>query len=227
MKSTYPVLAIMMIFSVLASGCVQSGGNANAGGQDTANEFQPPLSAFQPGAWSRVSLTMTSAKPVEFTYKSVEAVIGGVAYSGIETDTLSGSALVLWERGKDRFVEEAKMYSLSKFGQLTLCNSIKTEPQNLPAMADPYAKETDGVTLLGAGTYTTPTGKTVSVSKYKVDVSGTVGEYWYSNQVPFVIARSETNVTVAGKEITSKMELQDFGSGAASAFTDKDFEKCN
>jgi hypothetical protein len=103
---------------------------------------------------------------------------------------------------------------------------VTTEPQNLPSTTDPYAKGADGVTLLGTRTYTTPTGKTVSMNKYAYSKSGVTGEYWYSSEVPFSIVKSDTKMTVVGKEVNTLMELQDFGTGATSAFTQKDLDKC-
>lgn len=241
MKFAYPILAILVIASVLASGCVQQGANGGTGGAENQGGQQggqtnppqnpptapPSPSVLQPGAWSKVAMTTTSAKAIEFTYKSVEVTLGSIVYTGIETETSTGGdSLVLWEKGKDTSVGGVKIYSLSKVGQLTLCNAITTEPTNTPNTQDPYANGAEGVTSLGTGTYTTPTGKTVSVNKYKYDKSGMTGEYWYSSQVPFVIVKSETNTTVVGREVNTKMELQDFGTGATSAFAQKDFEKC-
>ena len=240
MKFAYPILAILVIASVLASGCVQQGAPEGTGGADNQGGQQggqasppqnppqtPPASppALQPGAWSKVAMTTTSAKPIEFTYKSVEVTLNNIVYSGIETETSTGGdSLVIWEKGKE--TSGGKIYSLSKIGQLTLCNAITTEPTNMPSTKDPYANGAEGVTSLGTGTYTTPTGKTVAVNKYKYDKAGVTGEYWYSSQVPFVIVKSETNMTVVGREVNTKMELQDFGTGATSAFAQKDFEKC-
>jgi len=238
MKFAYPILAILVIASVLASGCVQqgapegTGGAENQGGQQGGQTNPPPAPpasppVMQPGAWSKVAMTTTSAKAIEFTYKSVEVTLGSIVYSGIETETSTGGdSLVLWEKGKATGAGGVKIYSLSKVGQLTLCNAITTEPSNMPGTQDPYANGAEGVTSLGTGTYTTPTGKTVSVNKYKYDKAGMIGEYWYSSQVPFVIVKSETNTTVVGREVNTKMELQDFGTGATSAFAQKDFEKC-
>ncbi|MFH1237776.1 MAG: hypothetical protein V1648_05245 [Candidatus Aenigmatarchaeota archaeon] len=231
MKKTFAVLAMLLVATVLASGCTQQPAAPATGGGDQ-NTNQPPQNIFQqpvtqPGSWAKVALTTTSARPVEFTYKYVEKTLGAVVYTGMETETVSGSSLVMWEKGKDANTPGTKMYSLSKFGQITLCNSLTTAPNNLPVTSDPYEKPTTGVTQLGTGTYTTPTGKSVAVTKYRTAIGGITGEYWYSGQVPFVLVWSETNMTVAGKDVTSKMELQDFGtSGAISAFTDKNFENC-
>lgn len=223
---------MLLIASVLASGCVQQPGGTTGGPPEQNNTppQNPPPSApagLQPGDWSQVALTTTSAAAIEFTYKSVEATIKGTAFSGIETETSSGSSLILWEKGKERSAAGIRMYSLSRFGQIVLCNAITAAPQNLPGESDPYAKGGEGVTYLGTGTYTTPTSKTVSVSKYLVATGNITGEYWYSSKVPFSIVRSETNTTVVGKLITAKTELQDFGKGAASAFKQQDFDKCN
>ena len=231
MKKTFAVLAMLLVATVLASGCTQQPVPANNGGEEQ-EQNQPPQNVFQPlatqpGSWAKVALTTTSAKPVEFTYKYVEKTLGAVVYTGMETETVSGSSLVMWEKGKDTSTPGTKIYSLSKFGQITLCNSLTTAPDKMPVLSDPYEKPASGVTQLGTGTYTTPTGKSVTVAKYLTSIGGITGEYWYSSQVPFVLVLSETNMTVADKEITSKMELQDFGtSGAISAFTDKDFENC-
>lgn len=243
MKSIYPLLAILLVTSVLASGCIQQpsgtpgGTTGGTGGQAGTNPppSSPPPSGLQPGAWAKVSMILPSAKPVEFTYRYVEKMINGVAFIGTEMETSSGVSLFLTENTNR--TEPVKMYSLNKLGQLVLCNAVTTKPENTPTNTDPYAYDaangTHGVTSLGTDSYTTPTGKTVTVVKYKVEMSGTEGEYWYkkgeywySIQVPFVLVKSEVNTTIAGKNATTKMELQDFGTGAMSAFTQKDLEKC-
>jgi len=234
MKSKHILLAALLLVSVLVSGCVQqlpgTGGGTtdNRSGQTGQPPTAPPEAqiGLQLGIWSKVAMTSTSAKPIEFTYKSIEATIDGMVFSGIETEISTSNSAVLWEKGKDRSAAGIRMYSLSKIGQIVLCNPINTEPQNLPATADPYAKGGAGVTALGTGTYTTPAGKTVNVNKYKVNTSGMSGEYWYSSQVPFVMVKSEINTTVAGKEINTKIELRDFGTGATSVFKQADFGKC-
>jgi hypothetical protein len=229
---TYAILAALLVGVVLASGCTQqpqgSGGNGQQN-QQPSGVIQPsdsqPVSPLQVGSWARVALTTTSAKPIEFTYKFLEKTLNGAAYEGIETETGTGVSLVLWEKGKAGS-PGVKMYSLAKFGQLALCNAINAASESLPATANPYQGNAEGVSSLGAGTYTTSSGKTVSVVKYRSNTSGVSGEYWYSSQVPFPLAWSETNTTVAGREVTSVMELQDFGTGASTAFADKDFERC-
>ncbi len=230
MKLTYAILSVLVVASVLASGCVQQGApggadtNGGTGGQQNPPLFGGTPSGPKPGDWSTVAMTTTSAKAIEFTYKSVEVTLGSVAYTGIETETDTSNTLIMWERGKE--TSGGKMYSLSKVGQLTLCNVITTEPTNMPGTKDPYANGAEGVTSLGTGTYTTPTSKTVSVNKYRYSKEGVTGEYWYSSEVPFVIVKSDLNMTVVGREVNTKMELQDFGTGATSTFAEKDFEKC-
>ena len=236
MKLTYAILAVLVVASVLVSGCVQQGAPGGTGANDgtggQGGQQNPPSlfggtpSGPKPGDWSKVAMTTTSAKAIEFTYKSIEVTLGSIVYSGIETETDTSDSLIIWEKGKDTGTAGVKIYSLGKVGQLTLCNVITTEPTNMPDTKDPYADGAEGVTSLGTGTYTTPTGKTVSVNKYRYSKGGVTGEYWHSSEVPFVIVKSETNMTVVGREVNTKMELQDFGTGATSVFVQKDFEKC-
>jgi hypothetical protein len=231
MKFAFSLFAVMLLALVLASGCVQqpAPGNGNQTNQSNANPQPNPSPApagLKTGDWSRVEVATTSATPVEFTYISVLVEINGAQYTGMETQTVSGSSMVVWENGKLSNDTSVKMFSLTKFGTIVLCNALTHEPQNLLGNEDPYAKGGDGITSLGTGSFTTKTGKTVAMNKYFVQSGGISGEFWYSNQVPFALVKSETNTTVTGKLITAKTELQDFGSGATSAFASKDFEKC-
>ena len=127
--------------------------------------------------------------------------------------------------GGNEFVSQMWMntnnnYQPSKYvmksGGQVLCMDVKDAPAaNLP---DEKNYE-NNVGIIGTGTYTTPTGKTVSVTKFKD--ADSKSESWVSGEVPFGLAKT---IDPDGKITTV---LKDFGtSGAASKISDVEIANC-
>lgn len=112
----------------------------------------------------------------------------------------------------DENTKEVNKY-VSKTNDMVICfEGDQTEMPN-PEGDEQYVGQ---IPELGYGTYTTPTGKTVSVAKFE----SSEGEYWISDKVPFGLVKISL-----GKE--DQLILNDFGmSGAINKITDMDIANC-
>jgi len=107
---------------------------------------------------------------------------------------------------------------VQKIGGQVICMDISdisetdVPESETPSEFDPA----DKTYFLSSGTYTTPTGKTVNVAKYKIGET----ETWISSEVPL----GTVKVITGGK---TTMELYDFGlSGAKRSISKDEMENC-
>ena len=181
------------------------------------------------GAWTEV-VTVSSGK--EFHQKTIylgqEKVEGELA-NRIEFDGSNedGSHYVvqLWitEPGQNIVKAASKgfqgtqdTYCITKSMIERFMPNLQSQvpPTETPKQYDPHLPDID------YGTYTTPTGKTVSVAKFK----GGVGEGWVSSQVPFGLVKT-IDTSVNPPQTTSY--LYDFGvSGGQPQLSDEEISHC-
>lgn len=253
MKLKYLWIALVTVAFVLAlSGCTGQGpagnatpeattpaatatGGATATATSTATSTVPSKITglgFRPGSWSTYTMESTGT-PVsgDITYKDVEVSFGGKNYQGMEILTnqagVEAPVLMLWESGKD-FSSSLAWYAIKAQGIVMCFGGDTSQAKETTAPPTEYDVKPDTV-FLGAGTYTTDSGKTVNVQKYRVKstATGATGEVeeWVSEEVPFLMVKTQTSTTSGGQTMQINLNLKDFGlSGAASSFTSKELE---
>jgi hypothetical protein len=255
MKLKYLGIALVILAFVLAlSGCTGQGpagtatpgattpaatatGGATATATATATSTVPSKITglgFKSGSWSTYVMESTGGgAPVssEMTYKGVEVSFGGKTYSGMEMLTkqadVEAPILMLWESGKD-FSSSLAWYAIKAQGIVMCFGGDTSQAKGTTAPPTEYDVKSDTVSL-GSGTYTTDSGKTVNVQKYRVrsTATGVTGdvEQWVSEEVPFLMAKTTTSTTSGGQTMQISLHLKDFGlSGATSSFTSKELE---
>lgn len=251
MKLKYIGIALVILaFALAISGCTGQGpaGNATPGattpaatatGGATATATATSVSpskltglGFKPGSWSTYAMESTGT-PVsgDMTYKGVDVSFGGKTYSGMEVSMkqmgVEAPVLMLWESGKD-FSSSLAWYAIKAQGIVMCSGGDTSQAKGTTAPPTEYDIKPDTVSL-GTGTYTTDSGKTVNVQKFRVrsTATGVTGdvEQWVSEEVPFLMVKTMTSTTSGGQTVDVNLRLKDFGlSDATSAFTSKELE---
>ncbi|MBI4361545.1 MAG: hypothetical protein HY558_00065, partial [Euryarchaeota archaeon] len=172
-------------------------------------------------------------------FKDIETTLGGTRYLGREM-TLGGPGYTLTTlqlHPPGRPVTDEPQYTISRFsGGETTCTPSEKSPSKNPGPQPPpgapaappgldLALDPSTVTL-GPDNYTTPTGKTIRVEKFRSTLPGGEHEVWATLDLPLLpIARIQTRSQAGGTLLLATTELQDYGTqGANSTFTPQELE---
>ena len=178
---------------------------------------------LNPGAWSEV--VMSGGNSGKEVHRKVvyagEAKINGKDAQGIEFEIAQGPnnmiAQIWLEKGNYKPVRYvAKMQGQVFCVDPSLLESYFTR-EGRPSLETPeeYKPTKPDISY---GTYTTPTGKTVNVAKFKSEEGG---EVWVSSEVPFGFVKT---IDSQGNEA---LYLYDFGlSGGKIQITPSEAENC-
>ena len=125
-------------------------------------------------------------------------------------------AVQIWYREGKTFCEGEQLKMVMQMGGITYCvPSISQENMEQYSEVQYEPEEYDTYTVVRETTYTTPSGKTVTV----VVVKDEENEWWFSNEVPFSVVR----VVTEGNET---LILTDFGFDARRTISREDGENC-
>lgn len=211
-----------------ASQVSQEGNNQPAQGNISQEEgsnqnLYTGFMKLNPGAWSEVVMKgENSGKEVhrKVVYAG-EAKINGKDAQGIEFEITQGDnnmiAQIWLEKGSYKPVRYvAKIEDQVFCVDPSVIESYFTDEEK-PSLETPeeYKPTKPDISY---GTYTTPTGKTVNVAKFKVEEGG---ESWVSSEVPFGLVKSIDN------QGNDSLYLYDFGlSGGKIQITKDEVENC-
>jgi len=169
------------------------------------------------GAWVEYTTPEGSVQKMKYfedTWEGKECYI-------IETESQGPQMLSTNQSWVDKSTGKGVIF-LTKLGDKVMRVDIKqapTETTDIPERFRPGSDVSSLTNKIGEDKYTTPTGKTVKVVKYKVSLpTGASVESWASDEVPFknVQVISDGAITLA---------LRDFGnSGAERAITKQEAE---
>jgi len=165
------------------------------------------------GQWAEYVYTNGEESHLKMEFIGQDTVDGKTC-TGFEM-TVSGEEETIMQIWTEDATGQAVKYVV-KTGDLVMCMDVSHSPYEPPETETPgtYEPNLPDITY---GTYTTPTGKTVSVAKFAIGG----GETWVSSQVPFGMVK----VVDASEETT--MYLYDFGTtGAPRDISKAEMEDC-
>jgi hypothetical protein len=138
----------------------------------------------------------------------------------METETKGSDLLSINQSWLDKSTGKAVLFVTKINGKVMRMDINKMPTQSNTNAANPKFKPEipPQAKQMGEDKYTTPTGKTVKVVKYKLEMPGGSMETWISDEVPFGTVKVMTNGVAS-------MSLRDFGfSGAQRAITKQEAE---
>jgi hypothetical protein len=134
----------------------------------------------------------------------------------LETESVidgDSTATQIW---LDKSTGEVVLFLIKTGGLVMRMDITASQDTDIPGEDDPW--EEPSAKESGTGTYTTPTGKTVNVTKYTLTTTRGTDEYWVSSEVPFGEVKDISDGEVY-------MELYDFGfSGAQRSISREEAE---
>jgi hypothetical protein len=211
-RFTFFSIAFVLAFSLLA-GC---GGDDDdddgevVGPEDGLDgEGMGDLSSMSAGSWAEYTVSEGGRETMKFLG---EDTWDGSACYVLETESVMDGDSTVSQIWIDKATGEVVLF-LIKMGDVVMKMDITaSQDTDVPGEDDPW--EEPSAKESGTGTYTTPTGKTVNVTKYTLGTD----EYWVSSEVPFGEVKDISNGEVY-------MELNDFGlSGATRSISREEAE---
>lgn len=202
MKKVIGVVVALLLAITLLPAC-------NDGTSSGYTGFLAPAA----GQWAEYVYTNGEESHLKMEFIGQDTVDGKTC-TGFEM-TVSGEEETIMQIWTEDATGQAVKYVV-KTGDLVMCMDVSHSPYEPPETETPgtYEPNLPDITY---GTYTTPTGKTVSVAKFAIGG----GETWVSSQVPFGMVK----VVDASEETT--MYLYDFGTtGAQRDISKAEMEDC-
>ena len=209
-------IAFVLAFSLLV-GC-------GGGDDDDDSEIVGPgnglngdgtgyFTSLKAGSWAEYTISEGGREIMKFLG---EDTWDGRASYIMETESVMNGDSTVTQIWIDKSTGEVVLFLIEMGGVVMKMDITASQDTDVPGEDEPWdepaAKE------LGAGTYTTPTGKTVNVTKYTVTTTWGTDEYWISSEVPFGEVKDISNGEVF-------MELYDFGfSGAQRSISREEAE---
>jgi len=215
-RFTFFSIAFVLAFSLLV-GC---GGDDD----DDDNEIIGPdgglngdgtgyFSSLKAGAWAEYIVSEGDRQIIKFIG---EDTWDGRASFIMETETTYSGDSTVTQTWIDKATGEAVLLLIKTGGAVMKMDTTASQDSDVPGEDDPW--EGPSAKELGTGTYTTPTGKTVNVTKYTLTTTWGTDEYWVSSEVPFGEVKDISDGEVY-------MELYDFGfSGAQRSISREEAE---
>lgn len=199
------------------------GNNQTSQPEENNKGFYTGFMEVSPGAWSEIVMKdPSSGKEMhrKVVYVGKENIDGKDA-QGIELSIAQGENNILAQI----WLEEGKYipvkYVVKMNSQVFCVSQSQIEsylPQNQQPSLETPEEYSPNKPNISFGTYTTPTGKTVHVAKFKSDNGG---EAWVSSEVPFGFVKT---LDENGNEV---LYLYDFGlSGGKVEISKDELENC-
>ena len=203
----FPALFALVIFAF--AGC--GGSDDNNTMTDGDGNMAMGFASMKAGSWEEMTNSDGSRDRNEF--------LGTDSYNGtdcylMEFDTITNGKKETTQIWISKSASQGVLMVMKdENGKVTKLELTPSTPQNIPTGDIPVNS-----TKIGTDKYTTPTGKTVNVTKYKTTTSFGESESWISSQVPFGQVKVLSNGTVIS-------ELYDYGtSGAVRDISKKEME---
>lgn len=161
------------------------------------------------GSWAEYTVSESGREIIKFLG---EDTWDGRASYIMETESVMNGDSTVTQIWIDKATGEVVLF-LIKMGDVVMKMDITaSQDTDVPGEDEPW--DEPGAKELGTGPYTTPTGKTVNVTKYTLGTD----EYWVSSEVPFGEVKDISDGEVY-------MELYDFGfSGAQRGISREEAE---
>jgi hypothetical protein len=202
----FPTLFALVIFAF--AGCGGSSDDENA---LTDGNVAAGYAAMKVGSWAEMVNTDGTHDRSEF--------LGADSYNGtdcylIEFDTITNDKKETTQIWISKSANQGVLMVMKdENGKVTKLELTPSTTQDIPTGEVPVNS-----TKIGTDKYTTPTGKTVNVTKYKITTDYGESEVWIGSQVPFGQVKSLLNGTETSK-------LYDYGtSGAVRDISKKEME---
>ncbi len=204
MKKCFPVsivLISLLLFAFTFSGCIFGGEDE----EDVIGPEKDSISGFaslKSGSWEELAFPDGTRERNEFlgtdTYKGVECYL-------IESETISSSGKEITQIWFNKSNMQVVLIVMKdRNGKVIKIEAIPT----LPTKDVPTGEVPSNSVKIGTEKYTTPTGKTIEATVYKITAPDGESEIWMSSQVPFWQVKDILN----GKVV---YDLYDFGTSGA------------
>lgn len=200
-RFTFFSIAFVLVFSLLAGcgGDDDDDGEVVGPGDGLDGDGMGAFSSLKAGSWAEYTVSEGGSEIMKFLG---EDTWDGRASYIMETESVMGGDSTVTQIWIDKATGEVVLFLIKMGGVVMKMDTTASQDTDIPGEDDPWegpsAKES------GTDTYTTPTGKTVNVTKYTLGTD----EYWVSNEVPFGEVKDISNGEIV-------MELQDFGFSGA------------
>jgi len=206
MKNRLVILFMFALIAILIIGCSEDGEDTIIGDGDDNDGILFGFASMKPGSW------------VEYTSSSGER--DRMEYIG--TDTYNGTECYILEMELGQTIDQIWISKSKAETVLFLIKEedlvMKMDTSQTPDISTEPGKVATTSKSIGKKDYTTPTGRKVEATIYKVQTSSGEAEEWISDEVPFYTVKSIFN------GITTT-ELYDFGtSGAVRDISKQDAE---
>ncbi len=209
-------IAFVLVFSLLA-GCGgdddDDDGEVVGPGDGLDGDGMGYFPSLKAGSWAEYTISGGGREIMKFLG---EDTWDGRASYIMETESVMNGESTVTQIWIDRGTGEAVLFLIKMGGMVMKMDITASQDTDVPGEDEPWdepaAKE------LGTGTYTTPTGKTVNVTKYTLTTTWGTDEYWISSEVPFGEVKDISDGEVF-------LELYDFGfSGAQRSISREEAE---
>lgn len=217
MRKIFIFSIAFMLIAGLYIGCGDDDDDdiAGPGGPGGAGGSGMGYFSMNPGDWSELRSPDGD--------RDISKFIGDDTWQGracivLEFESYSNGQQGIDQIWMDKTTGEVVVIIMKANGELT-----RMDPTTFPSGTtdDTTPWEMPDVQNLGTEKYTTPTGKTVTATKYQYNVTTPIGvtndESWVSSEVPFDVVKNFTN----GRELSS---LYDFGTGATRLISKQEAE---
>ncbi|OYT27361.1 MAG: hypothetical protein B6U97_01945 [Candidatus Altiarchaeales archaeon ex4484_96] len=232
-------LIALTIGLILVSGCTGGGDSTTTSTEKTTTSNQGETSTTQPqedipteieelysgfmevkaGQWAEYVIKSGEMEINEKIKNLGENTINNIECTGFEIEMDSGKETSIMQIWTDSSNQKMVKYAM-KTQDMVFCMDVGDFDEEMPAMGgeegtpEEYMPEMQEISY---GTYTTPTGKTVDVAKFKIEGA----EAWVSSEVPFGMVKTVT------PEGNTSMYLYDYGlSGAKRSISEDDILNC-
>jgi hypothetical protein len=204
----FPALFALVIFAF--AGC----GGSDENNALTDGNVATGFASMKAGSWEEMTNSDGARDRSEF--------LGTDSYNGtdcylMEFDTTTNGKKETTQIWISKSASQGVLMVMKdENGKVTKLELTPSTTQDIPTSDVPVNS-----TKIGTDKYTTPTGKTVNVTKYKITTSFGESEVWISSQVPFGQVKSLLNGTETSK-------LYDYGtSGAVRDISKKEMESAS
>lgn len=219
MKKCFSVSVILILLSLLAfafSGCIFGGEDEeDIIGPGGEGEALAGLASMKAGSWEELVSPDGTRDRNEFlgtdTYKGVECYL-------LEFETIRSGVKEITQIWINKSTNQGVLLVMKdENGNVTKMELTPTTPtEDIPSDEVPPS-----AVKIGTKKYTTPTGKTVNATAYKMKTQAGESEFWVSSEVPFGQVKNIINGKV-------DCELYDFGfSGAKRDISKQEMENAS
>ncbi len=194
----FPALLALLVFAF--AGCGSSSDDDNTLNDGNGN-MAMGFASMKAGSWAEMVDADGSHERFEFlgtdSYKGTDCYI-------IEFDSTTNDKKESTQIWMNKSTSQGVLMVLKdSSGDITKMELTSSMPQSVPTGETPVNS-----TKIGTDKYTTPTGKTVNVTKYQTQTAAGQSETWISAQVPFGQVKDLLNGTVTS-------QLYDYGTSGA------------